>query len=83
MEMNILSRLAMLKISDNVRKRFSKAQKLLKGNALNVAKAIRDDDRKNKIAKSLLEWAECELGVSKQLKPTNNRNGGKNNDNSN
>jgi len=64
MEMNILSRLAMLKISGNVNGRFSEAQKLLKGNALNVAKAIRDDDRKNKIAKSLLEWAECELGLA-------------------
>ena len=62
MEMNILSRLAMLKLSGNVNGRFAKAEKSLKDDAFLVAQAIRTGDRSNGIAKSLLERAAYELG---------------------
>ena len=64
MEMNILSRLAMLKTSGNVNGRFTEAQSRLKKNsrAWKAAEAIRNGDKENKIALSLLEWAEYELG---------------------
>lgn len=63
MEMNILSRLALLKVSRNVNGRFNKAKQKLEGDALLVAQAIEDNDRTNRIAKSLLEWAESELSM--------------------
>lgn len=67
MEMNILSRLAMLKIANNVGKRFSEAENLLSGESLIIAEAIRNNDRENNpAAKSLLEWAESEQGIHHQ-----------------
>lgn len=79
MEINILSRLAMLKISGNVGVRFSEAEKLLEDYASIVAKAIRKDCRKNKIAKSLLEWAECELGIKNNVCTKHIKNGSRTN----
>ena len=63
LEMSVLTRLALLKASDNVNGRFAKAEQQLSGKALRVAKAIRKGDRDNPISKSLLEWADHELGV--------------------
>jgi len=61
-EINILSRLAMLKASDNVGERFSKATAMLSGKAKEIAIAIKNNNRNSPISKSLLEWAEYEIG---------------------
>jgi hypothetical protein len=63
-ETSILSCLAMLKVADNVNDRFAASEKQLQGDALAVAKAIRNNDRSCLTAKSMLEWAESELGLN-------------------
>ena len=66
-EMNILSRLALLKVAGNVNGRFSSAQDRLKpkkSKAWQAAEAIRNGNMENPIARSLIEWAAYELAIT-------------------
>jgi hypothetical protein len=62
-EITVLSRLAMLKSSNNTGKYFKQVAKTLKGKAKKLAYLIMYNNRKNEIVRSLLEWSDNELGV--------------------
>ena len=60
-EIATLSRLALLKVANNVGSRFVAAEKTLCGRASDAAAAIRSGDSGNLVAKSMIEWAEEQM----------------------